>query len=204
MLLAAIPEFTTMRRMTLGMNSPMVVPSLHARAMVEQQQKTFTESWDPLFIAYSAAVYFHTCETKINSWTTQAKKMPPKNEVREVLKTLEKARLESKLPIYDDGRMIVEEGHLALKDEMKFGTRKYRATYGLQEVELQQEGRKMDAAGVLYVPHTEYKAADLTTPSPLSVGTPRDRRNLPVENRFTDALERNQPSQERGRAWTKP
>ena len=69
-----------MRRMTLGMNSPMVVPSLHMRAMVEQQQKTFTESWDPLFIAYLAAVffhtlfiaylaavYFHTCETKINS-----------------------------------------------------------------------------------------------------------------------------------------
>ena len=132
------------------------------RAMVEQQQKTFTESWDPLFIAYLAAVYFHTCETKINSWTTQAKKMPPKNEVREVLKTLEKARLESKLPIYDDGRMIVEESHLALKDEKKFGMRKY----GLQEVELQQEGRKMDAAGVLYVPLTDYKAADPTTLSP--------------------------------------
>ena len=75
----------------------------------------------------------------------------------EVLKTLEKAGLESKLPIYDDGRMIVEEGHLALKDEMKFGTRKYRKPYGLQEVELQQEGRKLDAAGVLYVPLTEYK-----------------------------------------------
>ena len=52
--------------------------------------------------------------------------MPPKYVVREVLKTLEMAELESKLPIYDDGRMIVEEGHLALKDEMKFGTRKSR------------------------------------------------------------------------------
>ena len=137
---AAIPEFPTVRRMTLGMNSPKVVPSLHARATVEQQLKDFTESWDPLFIGNSAVVNFNPCETKINSWPTQAKKMrgsmPPKNEVREVLKTLEKSRLENKLAIYDDGRMIVDEGHLALKDEMKFGTRKYRAPYGLQELEL--------------------------------------------------------------------
>ena len=192
---AVIPEFPTVRRMTLGMNSPMVVPSQHARATVEQQQKMFTDSGDPLFIGYSEAVYFHTCETKIISWTTQAKKMrcsmPPKHEVREVLKTLEKAGLESKLPIYDDGRMIVEKGHLALKDEMKF-TRKLLAPYGLQEVELQQEGRKLDPAGVLYVPLTEHEVADPTTPSPLSVGTPGDRRSLPVENRFTDALERDQ------------
>ena len=197
MLPGAIPEFPTVRRMTLGMNSPMVVPSLHARATVEQQQKTFMESWDLLFIGCSATVYFHTCETKINTWTTQAKKMrgsmPPKYEVREMLRTHEKTGLESKLPIYEDGRMIVEEGHLALTDELKFSTRKNRAPYGLQEVELQQEGRKLDAAGVLYVPLTEYKSADPTTPSPLSVGTPVDRRNIPVENRFTDALERDQP-----------
>ena len=45
--------------------------------------------------------------------------MPPKYDVWEVLQTLEKAGLESKLPIYDDGKMTVEEGHLALKDEMK-------------------------------------------------------------------------------------
>ena len=37
-----IPEF--------GMNSPMVVPSIHATEAVEQGQKTFTHSWDPLFI----------------------------------------------------------------------------------------------------------------------------------------------------------
>ena len=42
--------------------------------------------------------------------------MPPKFEVRDVLRTLEEAGLENKLPIYDDGRMIVEEGHMALKD----------------------------------------------------------------------------------------
>ena len=117
---------------------------------------------------------------------------PPKFEVRENLKNLEMAGFKSKLPIYDDGRMIVEEGHLALKDEMKFSTRKHLVPYGLQEVELQQEGRKFDAAGVLYVPLTEYKVADLTTPSPLSVGTPGDRRSLPVENILTDALERDQ------------
>ena len=81
--------------------------------------------------------------------------MPPKFEVQEVLKTLEKAGLESKLLIYDDGRMIVEEGHLALKDEIKFSTRKYLTSYGLQEVELQQEGWKLDAAGVLQVPLSE-------------------------------------------------
>ena len=80
----AVPEFPTLRRMTLGINIPMVVPSLHARATVERQQREFTDGWDPLFIGYSAAVYFHTCEIKINSWTTQAKKMrgsmPPKFE----------------------------------------------------------------------------------------------------------------------------
>ena len=79
---AAISGFLTVRRMTLWMNSPMVVPSLHARATVEQQQKEFLENWYRLFIGYSAAVYFHTCETRINPWTTQAKKMrgsmPPK------------------------------------------------------------------------------------------------------------------------------
>ena len=61
---AAIPDFPTVRRMTLGMNSPMVVPFLHARSLVEQQKKTFTDSWYPLFIGYSAAVYFHSCEKR--------------------------------------------------------------------------------------------------------------------------------------------
>ena len=118
--------------------------------------------------------------------------MPPKYEVREVLKTLEKAGFESKLTIYDDGRMVVEEVHLVLKDDMKFSTRRHLAPYGLQEVELQQDGRKLDETGVLYVPLTEYKVADLTTPSSLSVGTPEDKRSLPVENKFTDALDRDQ------------
>ena len=53
---AAVPEFPTMRRIPLEMNSPLVVTSLHARATVERQQREFTEGWDPLFVGYSAAV----------------------------------------------------------------------------------------------------------------------------------------------------
>ena len=83
---ATIPEFSTVRRMTLGMNSSLVVPSLFAREEAERQQREFTDGWDPLFIDYTAAVYFHTCDIKINSWMTQPKKMrgsmPPKIEVR--------------------------------------------------------------------------------------------------------------------------
>ena len=62
--------------------------------------------------------------------------MPPKFEVHDILRTLEQARLENMLPVWDDGRMIVEEGHIALKDEMKFATRKYRAPYGLEQLEI--------------------------------------------------------------------
>ena len=51
-----IPEFPTVRRMTLGMNSSLVVPSLFARALAEGQQREFTDGWDPLFIGYTAAV----------------------------------------------------------------------------------------------------------------------------------------------------
>ena len=115
---------------------------------------------------------------------------PPKYEVREVIKVHEKAGLESKMPIYDSGRMIMEEGHLALQDEMKCGTRKHLSPYGLEEVEFQNKGRKLDAAGTLYVSVTEYKTGNPTTPSPISVGTSGDKRSLPVENRFKDALER--------------
>ena len=165
-----IPEFPTVRRMTLGMNSSLVVPSMFARAAAEGQQREFTDGWDPLFIGYTAAVYFHTCDIKINSWTTQAKKMrgslPPKFEIREVLRKLERADLENMLPVWDDGRMIVEEGHIALKDEMKFATRRYRAPYGLEQ------------------------KPDPTTPSPLSVDTPGDKRSGPVEDRFRRILER--------------
>ena len=192
---ASIPEFPTVRRMTLGMNSSLVVPSLFARAANEEQQKEFIDGWDPLFIGYSAAIYFHTSDAKINSWTTQAKKMrgsmPPKFEVRDALRTLERAGLENKLPVWDDGRMIVNEGHIALKgDEIVFATRRYRAPYGLEQVEMRQEGKELDAAGPLYVALTEYKKTGPATPSPLSVDTPGDKRSGPVEDRFRRILER--------------
>ena len=106
------------------------------------------------------------------------------------MRKLERAGLENMLPVWDDGRMIMEEGHLALKDEMKFATRRYRAPYGLEQVEMRQEGKELDAAGPLYVALTEYKKPDPTTPSPLSVGTPGDKRSGPVEDRFRRILER--------------
>ena len=105
---------------------------------------------------------------------------PPKFEVWEILRTLDRASLQIGLPIWDDGRTIVEEGHIALKDEMKFATRKYRAPYGLEQMEMRQEGKELDAAGSLYVALTEYKRQDPATPSPLSVGTPGDKRSGPV------------------------
>ena len=84
-------------------------------------------------------MYFHTCEIKINSWTTQAKKiwgsMTPKYEVLKVIKVLEKAGFENKEPICDSGRMIVEENHIAQKDDMKFSTRRHLASYGPEEVD---------------------------------------------------------------------
>ena len=46
-------EFPIIRRMTLMINSPLVVPSLHARATVEKQEKEFTDGWEPLFIGNS-------------------------------------------------------------------------------------------------------------------------------------------------------
>ena len=192
---ASIPEFPIVRRMTLGMNSSLVVPSPYARTTTEERQKEFTDGWDPLFIGYTAAIYFHTSDAKINSWTTQAKKMrgsmPPKFEVRDALRVLERASLENQLPAWDDGRMIVNEGHIALKaDEMLFATRRYRAPYGLEQVERNQEGKKLDAAGPLYVALTEHKGTNPTTPTPLSVDTPGDKRSGTVEDRFKRILER--------------
>ena len=191
---ATMPEFPIVRRMTLGMNSPLVVPSIMARMTTEEMQKYFTDGWDPLFVGYTAAVYFHTSEAKINSWTTQAKKMrgsqPPGYEVRKVLRALEQEGLENMLPIWDDGRMIMMEGHVALVDDMKFATRRYRAPYGLEQVEMRQEGKELDAAGQLHVAVTEYKRLDPATPSPLSVDTPGDKRSGPVEDRFKRILER--------------
>ena len=94
------------------------------------------------------------------------------------------------LTVWYDGRMIVNQGHIALKDDMQLATRESRAPYGLEQVEMRQEGRELDAVGQLYVALTEYKKSDPATPSPLSVGTPGDKRSGPVEDRFKRILER--------------
>ena len=99
-LTAIIPELPTVRRMTLGMNNPMLVPSAQATEVVKRQQRAFTQGWDPLFIAYFAAAYFHKIEYKINSWTTQTKKMrgtmPPRIDAREVGRVLERTAFEKR------------------------------------------------------------------------------------------------------------
>ena len=89
-----IPEFPTVRRKTVRMNSPLVVTSLFTRAAAEELQKGSLMAGIPCSLATLKQFFFHTSEIKINSWTTEAKKMrgslPPKFEVREVLKTLER------------------------------------------------------------------------------------------------------------------
>ena len=122
--------------------------------------------------------------------------MPPKFVVQDILRTLDQANLENMLPVWDDGRMIVEEGHIALKDDMKFATRKYHAPNGLEQVEMKPEEKELVAAGLLYVALTEYKKQDPATPSPLSVGTPGDKRSGPVEDRFREILERRRAESE--------
>ena len=106
---------------------------------------------------------------------------------RELEAILEKEVLPVSIPEFP----TVSEGHIALKeDEMVFATRRYRAPYGLEQVEMRQEGKELDAAGPLYVALTEYKKTGLATPSPLSVDTPGDKRSGPVEDRFRRILER--------------
>ena len=83
--------------------------------------------------------------------------MTPRCYLREVNKVLEREGFENKDPVYDDGRIIVEEGQLGLKTESRCSTKKHLAPYGLQEVELQQKGSRLDSAGALYGPLTEYK-----------------------------------------------
>ena len=45
----------------------------------------------------------------------------------------------NKVSIDDDGRIIVEQGHLGLMTKSKCSTRKILASYGQKEVELQHE-----------------------------------------------------------------
>ena len=63
---------------------------------------------------------------------------------------------------------------------------------------MKQEEKELDAAGPLYAALSNYNKLDPATPSPLSVGTPGDRRSNPVEDRFKDSLERERAESEEG------
>ena len=75
-------------------------------------------------------------------------------DVRKVNKVLERA--EKKNPIYDHGRIIVDEAQLGFMAESRCSTRKHLAPYRLEEVELHNDGCRLDAAGALWVLITEY------------------------------------------------
>ena len=60
--------------------------------------------------------------------------MPPRCDVRGVKIVLKKFGFENKDPVYDDGRIAVEEGYLELKVEPRCGTRKHLAPYRLDEI----------------------------------------------------------------------
>ena len=68
--------------------------------------------------------------------------------------------------------------------------------YGLEQVEMKQEEKELDAAGLFYVALTEYKKQDPATPSPLSAGIPGEKRTGPVEDRFREILERRRAESE--------
>ena len=97
----------------------------------------------------------------------------------------------------------MEQG-LQLHEERARHTRRHLAPYGLDEVEIQHDGRKLDAAGALYVSFTEYKGMKTATPVLLWVGNPGDKMSLPAEGRFEDALKREQPELVEGRRWLRP
>ena len=59
-----------------------------------------------------------------------------------------------------------------------------------------KQEEELDAAGSLYVALREHKKQNPATPSPLSVGTPGDKRSGPVENRFRDILEKRRAESE--------
>ena len=79
---------------------------------------------------------------------------------------------------------------MGLKVELRCSTTRHLALYGFEEAELQHEGHTLDAAGAIYILLTKYKRPHPVTPSPLSNDTPRDKRNLPMEKKFKDALKR--------------
>ena len=65
---------------------------------------------------------------------------------------------------------------------------------------MKQGEKELNAAGPLYVALTEYKKQDPATPSPLSVGTPGDKRSVPWRRGLETNLSEGELSQ-KGRAW---
>ena len=101
--------------------------------------------------------------------------------MRDVNSVLERAGFENEDTVYDDRRVIVKEGHLVLKVESKCSTRKHLAPLRLEEVELQHEGQRLDAAGALYLALKKYKRPNPVTLSPPSIDTPGEETHLLVE-----------------------
>ena len=50
----------------------MLLPSVQAREVLEQQQRVFTQGLDPLFVGYSAVACFHSSEIKMSHATGRA------------------------------------------------------------------------------------------------------------------------------------
>ena len=68
--------------------------------------------------------------------------------------------------------------------------RKYLALPRIEEEEKQDNRHNFDTAGALNITFTEYKKLNPVIPSPISIDTSRDRRNLPVEGRFEEDLKK--------------
>ena len=60
----------------------------------------------------------------------------------------------------------------------------------MEEVKLQHEGHRLDAAGALYIPLRDHEKLNPITPLQLWIDTAGNKRNLPAENRFEDTLKR--------------
>ena len=57
-LAVTLQEFSIIREMFLGRRSPLLLPSIEARFLVDQQQRAFTEGCGPLFVGYLAEANF--------------------------------------------------------------------------------------------------------------------------------------------------
>ena len=99
--------------------------------------------------------------------------------------------------------MIVEAEHIALKDEMKFGTRKYRAPYGVEQVEMKLEEKELDAAGSLYVALSEYKKLDTATPHLCQQAPLEIEETTPLRIGSKTHLREGGLSQRKERVWMK-